>query len=71
MEIFVIFGCFYATLIVLDLIPTIRKKDKKTLFFSIPVYLVTLTISMMIAAGIEMPNLNQAIQSMISHIFHF
>lgn len=70
MDLFLIFAFLYFVLIIADLIPTIRKKDKKALFISIPVYLITIALNFMIALGIQLPKVNLALKQLISSIFH-
>lgn len=70
MDEFLIFAILFLILIFADLIPTIRKKDKKTLFFSIPVYLITAALDFMIALGVSLPPLNLYLKQIISSIFH-
>ena len=69
MDILMISGFLYAFLICFDLIPLIKKKDKKALFLSVPVYLLTLTVNVMIGFGFSFPPLSDMITQMITSIF--
>ena len=70
MDSMIVFIFLYAILICIDLIPVIKKKDKKVLFFSVPVYLLTLTINIMQSFGFNLFNPNNAIKQIITSIFH-
>ena len=70
MDVILITGFLYAFLIIFDLIPLIKKKDKKALFLSIPIYLVTLTVNVMSGLGVKFPYINDMITRMITSIFH-
>ncbi len=65
-----IYAVLYAVLIFFDLIPAIKKKDKKSLYFSIPVYLLTLGINVMIALGVNIPRFHEPIKQIINSVFH-
>ncbi len=66
----IVFLVLYAILIVFDLIPVFKKKDKKALWFSVPVYLITLTVNIMTSFGVDMMSPNKIISQIISSIFH-
>ena len=70
MYVFMIIGFLYVFLLFSDLIPLIKKKEKKALFVSIPVYVLTLTINVMVAMGFAFPPINDMITQMIKSIFH-
>lgn len=65
MDSYLIIGAFYAVLIFTDLIPAIREKKTKGLFFSIPVYLITLIVNIMIVMGVQFPAITTVIQHAI------
>lgn len=69
-ELLLINVIIYALFIGFDLVPKIRNKDKKTLWVSIPVYLITFAINTMINLGVEMPNVNELIKQLIMTTFH-
>jgi len=60
----------YAILIFIDLTPLIKKKKRKALYLSIPVYLLTLTVNLMSGLGFKFPSFNIMIQQAIASIFH-
>ena len=70
MDSMIVFIFLYAILICTDLIPLIKKKDKKVLFFSVPVYLLTLTVNIMQSFGFNLFNPNNIIKQVITSIFH-
>jgi hypothetical protein len=70
MYIMLIIGLLYVFLICVDLIPMIKKKEKKALFLSIPVYMLTLAVNVMVGLGINLPPFNDMITQMIKSIFH-
>ena len=70
MDLFLISLLGYALFVYFDLVPRIQQKEKKTLFFSIPVYLITFILSMMIDFGVELPSVNESIKQLIITIFH-
>lgn len=63
-----ILGFLYAFLICFDLIPLIKKKDKKALFLNVPVYLLTLTVNVMVAFGFKFFPINDMIKQIITSI---
>lgn len=60
----------YGILIVADIIPAIKQKDKKTLYVSIPIYSITLILNVLLAFGIMLPSPNKAIESLLKLMFH-
>ncbi|NLJ30270.1 MAG: hypothetical protein GX424_01470 [Clostridiales bacterium] len=69
-ESFIIYIGFYVLLIFTDLIPDIRKKDKKSLWIFIPVFIATLTMNIMSAAGFSFPSINQPIIQILKNTLH-
>lgn len=65
-----VFLFLYTVLILFDLIPAMKKKDKKALYVSIPIYLLTLTVNLMSSFGFSFPALNPIIGQFIQSIFH-
>lgn len=59
----------YGILFVADIIPTIKKKEWKTLYVSLPIYAVTLVLNILIGIGIKIPSPNKAIESFLTSIF--
>ena len=70
MNSFIIFVILYLILIPFDLIPAFRKKEKRVLFFSIPVYVLTFTLDVMFGFGANLIDPNRALADLISSIFH-
>jgi len=60
----------YGIFIFIDLIPLIKKKKKKVLYLSIPIYLLTFIINLMSGLGFKFPYFNVMIQHTIDSIFH-
>jgi hypothetical protein len=69
-DLLVINVIIYALFIGFDLVPKIRNKDIKSLWFSIPVYLITFAVNMMINLGMELPRVNEFIKQLIITTFH-
>ncbi len=69
MEYILICLLLYGILIVADIIPSIKKKDKKTLYVSIPIYAITLVLNILIGLGVQLPSPNKAIESFLTSIF--
>lgn len=63
-----VFIVLYAILLFADLIPLIKNKDKKALYLSIPVYLITLTANFLVSLNLINLNLSQIITRIISSI---
>ena len=70
MQYILICGLFYIILIAVDLIPLIKKKEKKTLCISIPIYAVTLVLNILIGLNVNIIGLNMMIADVIKAIFH-
>lgn len=70
MESMVVFLILYSILIVFDLIPMIRKKDKKALFVAVPVYILTLTADIMLSFGANLPSPSKFIGNIVTSIIH-
>jgi len=68
-DILPIIGFLYTILICIDLIPLIKKKNKKALFLSIPVYLLTLIVNVLEGFDIDFPPINAMITQIITSIF--
>lgn len=58
----------YGILIVVDLVPLLKGKDKSYLYFVIPVYVITLALNMMAIFGMPYPSIYSMIQKMLSHV---
>jgi low affinity Fe/Cu permease len=61
---------FYIILVFADLMPLFKKKDKKTLYVSVPIYIVTLILNVLIGLNVGITGLNMMIADMIKSIFH-
>lgn len=70
MEYILICLLLYGILFVADIIPSIKKKDKKTLYVSIPIYAITLVLNILIGLGVQLPSPNKAIEGFLTSIFH-
>lgn len=62
-----IFGAFYITLIFTDLIPLMRKKEKKYLRFCIPVYLFTLIANIILGMDIRITSITAILEKFMSN----
>lgn len=60
----------YGILIVADIIPAIKQKDKKALYVSIPIYFITLVLNVLLAFGVILPSPNKAIEGILISMFH-
>lgn len=61
-----IFGAFYIILVFTDLVPMIRKKKKKYLYFYIPVYAVTLVANILIALNFRFTSITEILERFMS-----
>lgn len=61
---------FYIILFFADLMPLFKKKDKKSLYVSVPIYIVTLILNVLIGLNVGITGLNMMIADMIKSIFH-
>ncbi|HEX2986510.1 MAG TPA: hypothetical protein VHO71_06835 [Caproiciproducens sp.] len=69
MDVLIIIVFLYAFLIVFDLVPYIKKKDKKVILLSVPIYLFTLVIDIMANFGTKFPYINDIITQIIKTVF--
>ena len=58
----------YGILIVVDLVPLIKAKEKSYLYFVIPAYVITLVLNVMAVSGMQYPSIFSIIQKMLSHV---
>ncbi len=70
MDLYLTLGVLYAVLIFYDLIPLLRRKDKKSICFSIPIYAITMILSALMATDVKLPDISKTIDSVIGNIFH-
>lgn len=68
MDILIIILIFYAAFLFIDLIPSF-KKEKKALIVSIPVYILTFTINVLIVSGVKLPYINEMLMQAIKSMF--
>lgn len=61
----IIFCVFLSLVIILDLIPIIRRKEWSYLYFSIPVYVVTLLLNLMIGGGMKYPSFAKILKTTV------
>jgi hypothetical protein len=69
MDVLVIIVFLYAFLIVFDLVPYIKKKDKKVILLSVPIYLFTLAIDIMANFGTKFTYINDIITQILKSVF--
>ena len=69
MEYIIIFVFLFLFFVVTDLIPQLRRKDKKALWFSIPVYAAVFIANILIGLGFSLISPNDVIIRLISSIF--
>jgi hypothetical protein len=69
MDVLIIIVFLYAFLIIFDLVPYIKKKDKKVILLSVPIYLFTLVIDIMANFGTKFPYINDIITQIIKTLF--
>ncbi len=70
MDTALIYLFFYAFLLIVDLIPLMKRKEKKVLYLSIPIFLLTLVINLMASFGVQFPALSPMIGQLVKFIFH-
>lgn len=58
----------YVILIVVDLVPLLKGKDKSYLYFVIPAYVITLVLNVMAVSGMQYPSIFSMLQKMLSHV---
>jgi hypothetical protein len=68
MEYITIFLFLFLFLVLADLIPLIKKKDKKVLWFSVPVYAAALLVNIMVGLGFRFVSPNDVIMELIGSI---
>lgn len=56
----------YTALVFLDVVPAFKKKQWKALYFSIPVYIITLIMNIIIGLGARISGPNQLIEKLFS-----
>lgn len=69
MDVLIIIIFLYTFLIIFDLIPYIKKKDKKVILLSVPIYLFTLVISIMSNLNQKFTYLNDFITQIVKAVF--
>ncbi len=69
MDQLIIILILYTSLIFIDLIPTIKSGPKKTLLLTIPVYLITFAINVMVSFGMPFPYINEVITDVMNVMF--
>lgn len=70
MDIIFVIVLLYVLLILFDLIPSIREKNKKVLLLSIPIYVFTFAIIMMENLGADFSYINGFIVDIVNSMFH-
>lgn len=69
MDVLIVILFLYAFLIIFDLIPYIKKKDKKVILLSVPIYLFTLVVDIMANSGTKFPYINDIITQILKSVF--
>ena len=59
----------YLAIIIFDMMPLIKKKEKKSLLVYMPVLLFTLVINVLHGLGVHIPSPSGPIKDMVSMIF--
>lgn len=59
----------YIVIIIFDVIPFIKNKDKKVLYIYMPILLVTLTINILYGFGVKIPSPIKPISEILTKIF--
>lgn len=62
----VIFLFFFAVLTVFDLVPLIRQKEWRYLYFSIPAYVISLCLNLLMASNLRYPSITKVIEGVLS-----
>ena len=66
MQDLMIFLFFFVLLAAFDLIPLIRRKEWRYLYFSIPAYVLSLCMNILMASNICYPSITKVIEGVIS-----
>ena len=57
-------------LVCTDLVPMLRRKDKKALWFAVPAYIFAQVINILVGLDINVPSPNQFIIIAVQSMFH-
>lgn len=68
MQDLIVFLIFFVLLAAFDLIPLIRRKEWRYLYFSIPVYVLSLCMNLLMASDIRYPSITKVIEGVLSKI---
>ena len=60
----------YIILIFADLVPIIKKGQRKSLWFSIPIYLFTFVLNILLGLGVKIISPNDIIEQIINYVFN-
>lgn len=69
MDYIMVVAFLYAVLLLVDLFQAIKKKQWKTLKFSVPIYIITFIMNIMIGLGFQFTSPNAIIKNMIQLIY--
>lgn len=57
-----IFSIFFVVLVLFDLVPSFRRKDRRCLYFSLPAYLLALVLNLWIGSGWNYQSIARLVQ---------
>ena len=58
----------YACVLVFDMIPLIKKKERKVVLIYLPIFLFTLTVNILYGLGFDIPSLATPIQYFVNTV---
>lgn len=65
----VMYGFLYLAVIVFEIIPMIKKKNKKALYVYLPVLLLTFVINILHGAGVNIPSPIKPLKDLVTQMF--
>ena len=66
MQDLMVFLFFFAVLAAFDLVPLVRRKEWTYLCFSIPVYVISLCLNILMASNIRYPSITKVLEGVLS-----
>lgn len=70
MEHILVSGALILILVCTDLVPMLKKKEKKGLWFAVPAYALALVINILVGLEVDVPSPNQFVIAAIQAMFH-